>query len=67
LLNQGKKTYSKLTAMAKCGSNIVFLNDIKLNSDKQIAGVNDVEKKKFLGYSIIHNSSNNSRGTAILI
>jgi hypothetical protein len=63
-----KKTYSKLAATVKNGSDIILLSDTRLNSDRQIAGVNDIEKRlKFLGYSMIHNSHNNSRGTAILI
>ncbi len=45
-----------------------MLSDTRLNSDRQIAGLNDIEKRlKFLGYSIFHNSQINSRGTAILI
>ncbi len=44
------------------------MSDTRLNSDIQIAGVNDIEKKcRFLGYSLFHNSHTNSRGTAILI
>ncbi len=39
-----------------------------MNSDKQIAGVNNITKKlKFLGYSLYHNSSKNKRGVAILL
>jgi hypothetical protein len=54
----GKKMYSKLAAVVKNGSDIILLRDTRLNSDKQIAGVNDIEKKlKFLDYSIIHNST----------
>jgi exonuclease III len=64
----GKKTYAKLIAITKSGSDIIFLSDTRLNSNKQIAGVNDIEKRcKFLGYSLTHNSKTNSRGTAILI
>jgi exonuclease III len=64
----GRKTYSKLIAATKSGADIVFLSDTRLNSNKQVAGVNDIEKKcKFLGYSLNHNSRFNSRGTAILI
>jgi exonuclease III len=64
----GRKTYSKLIAVTKSGADIVFLSDTRLNSNKQVAGINDIEKKcKFLGYSLNHNSKFNSRGTAILI
>ncbi len=63
-----KKTYSKLAAVVKNGSDVILLSDTRLNSDRQIAGVNDIEKRlKFFGYSIFHNSQINSRGTAILI
>jgi exonuclease III len=64
----GKKTHTKLLTVTKNGSDIIFLCDTRLNSDIQVAGVNDIEKKcRFLGYSIFHNSHLNSRGTAILI
>jgi exonuclease III len=54
--------------VVKSSSDIIFLSDTRLNSHKQIAGVNDIEKKlKFLGYNIFHNSVINSRGTAILV
>ncbi len=52
-----KKTHSKLISVTRSGADIVFLSDTRLNSDKQIAGINDIEKKlKFLGYSFYHNS-----------
>jgi exonuclease III len=39
-----------------------------MNSDKQIAGVNNIIKKLgFMGYSLHHNSSKNSRGVAIIM
>jgi exonuclease III len=64
----GKKTHAKLLTVTKNGSEIIFLCDVRLNSDIQIAGVNDIEKKcRFLGYTLYHNSHLNSRGTAILI
>ncbi len=64
----GKKTHTKLLTVTKNGSEIIFLCDTRLNSDVQIAGVNDIEKKcKFLGYTMVHNSHLYSRGTAILI
>ncbi len=63
-----KKTHSKLVAVTKCGTEIILLSDTRLNSDKQIAGVNNIAKKlQFLGYSIHHNSHKNSRGVAILL
>jgi hypothetical protein len=63
-----KKTHSKLISVTRSGADIVFQSDTRLNSDKQIAGINDIEKKlKFLGYTFYHNSNSRSRGTAILI
>ncbi len=48
----GKKTHSKLVTVTRNGSDIIFLSDSRLNSDIQIAGVNDVEKKcKFLVFA----------------
>jgi hypothetical protein len=64
----GKKNHAKLLTVTKNGSEIIFLCDTRLNSNIQIAGVNDIEKKcRFLGFSLFHNSNINSRGTAILI
>jgi exonuclease III len=63
-----KKTNSKLITITKNGADIIFLCDTRLNSDKQIAGVNDIAKKlRFRGYSFSHNSRKSSRGTAVLI
>jgi exonuclease III len=64
----GRKTRAKLAAVTRSGSEIIFLSDVRLNSIKQTASVNDIEKKlKFLGYNMYHNSKHNSRGVAILI
>jgi hypothetical protein len=63
-----KKTHSKLITVTRSGADVKLLSDTRLNSDKQIAGVNDIEKKiRFMGYSFYHNSKKNSRGTAVLI
>ncbi len=62
------KTHSKIIAVTKSDSDIIFLCDTRLNSNKQIAGVNDIVKKfKFLGFTLYHNSTMDSRGVAILI
>jgi exonuclease III len=64
----GRKTYAKLAAITRSGSEVIFLSDVRLNSNKQVASVNDIEKKlKFLGYNLYHNSKHNSRGVAILV
>ncbi len=63
-----KKTHSKLISVTRSAADVVLLSDTRLNSDKQIAGINDIEKKlKFMGYSFFHNSKYRSRGTAILL
>jgi exonuclease III len=60
--------YNKMVAVTRSESDIIFLCDTRLNSNKQIAGIKDIMKKfKFLGYTLYHNSTKNSRGTAMLI
>ncbi len=62
------KTYSKLAAVVKSESDIILLCDTRLNSDVQVAALNDINVKlRFMGYSLFHNSTKNSRGTAILV
>ncbi len=56
-----KKTHAKLAAVTRCGTEIILLSDTRLDSDKQIAGVNNIVKKlQFLGYSLHHNSHKNN-------
>ncbi len=63
-----RKTYSKLASVVKSESDIILLCDTRLNSDVQIAALNDINVKlRFMGYSFFHNSTRNSRGTAILV
>jgi hypothetical protein len=63
-----KKTYNKIEAFTRGNSDIIFLCDTRLHSDKQTSALHDIEKKLFfLGYNFYHNSTSNSRGTAILI
>ncbi len=63
-----KKTYNKIAAFTRSNSDIIFLSDTRLHSTKQSAALHDIEKKiSFLGYALYHNSTSNSRGTAILI
>jgi hypothetical protein len=46
-----KKTHNKLIMVTRSGADVIFLSDTRLNSDKQIAGVNDIVKKiRFMGY-----------------
>jgi exonuclease III len=63
-----KRTHEKLISLTNCGSDIIFISDTRMNSDKQIAGVNNIVKKLgFMGYSLHHNSLKSSRGVAILV
>jgi exonuclease III len=63
-----KRTHEKLISLTNCGLDIIFISDTHMNSDKQIAGVNNIVKKLgFMGYSLHHNLSKNSRGVAILL
>jgi exonuclease III len=63
-----KRTHEKLVAITNCGTDIIFISDTRMNSVKQIAGVNNITKKlSFMGYSLHHNSLKNSRGVAILL
>jgi hypothetical protein len=63
-----KKTFSKIAAVTRGSSDIVFLCNTRLNSTKQTSALHDIEKKlKFMGYHFFHNSTSNSRGTAMLV
>jgi exonuclease III len=63
-----KKTYCKIAVVTRGGSDVVFLSDTRLNSNKQTSALHDIDKKfKFLGYNFFHNSTTNSRGTAMLV
>jgi exonuclease III len=63
-----KKTYAKTAAVVRGCSDIIFLSDTRLNSDKQSSSLHDIKKKfKFLGFNFYHNSKTSSRGTAILV
>jgi exonuclease III len=58
----------KIQAITKKDADIIFLCDIRLNSNKQKYACHDLEKKfKFKGYDFYHNSTINSRGVGILI
>ena len=61
-------TAQKILAICNLQSDFIFLSDIRLNSNKQISALHDVEKKFFLkGYTLVHNSHNSLRGVGILI
>jgi exonuclease III len=63
-----KKTSKKIFSVTREKDEIIFLSDIRLNSDKQVVATMDIEKRfGFRGYKFIHNSTTSSRGVGILI
>ena len=68
ITDTGAKTEHKILSITKCKSDIIFLSDTRLNTDKQKSAVENVTKKlDFIGYDFYHNSRDSLRGTAILI
>jgi exonuclease III len=63
-----KRTHNKLATITRNKDDIIFICDTRLNSNRNIVVVNDVEKKlRFMGYNLYHNSKTSSRGAAMLI
>jgi len=61
-------TTQKILAICNIKTDIIFLSDLRLNSNKQISAVHDLEKKFFFnGYKLHHNSRASIRGVGILI
>jgi len=61
-------TTQKILAICSLKNDFIFLSDLRLNSTKQIAAVNDLDKQFFFnGYKLLHNSNSSSRGVGILI
>jgi hypothetical protein len=61
-------TSSKILAITKRKCDIIFVCDVRLNSEKQKSAVHDIQKQFFLrGYKFFHNSRTSSRGVGILI
>jgi len=61
-------TTQKIISICSLKSDIILLSDVRLNSIKQKAAVNDIEKKFFMkGYNFLHNSTVPSRGVGMLI
>jgi hypothetical protein len=57
----------KIIAITKKGSDIIFLSDIRMNSEKNSYAIHDLEKKLFQrGYKMVYNSKKSSRGVGIL-
>ena len=58
----------KIYSIIKNKDDIIFLSDIRLNSNNQVSGLHDLEKKfGFYGYTVYHNSRKSSRGVGIVI
>jgi exonuclease III len=63
-----QENLKKILGVTRERDDIIFLSDIRLNSNKQIAATMDITKRfLFRGYSFIHNSQENSRGVGILL
>jgi len=61
-------TTQKVLAICSIKTDFIFLSDMRLNSTKQVAAINDLEKKFFFnGYKLLYNSRDSSRGVGILI
>jgi exonuclease III len=61
-------TLQKILAICNLKTDFIFLSDLRLNSVKQIASLNDLKKRFFFnGYKLLHNSSLPSRGVGILV
>jgi hypothetical protein len=61
-------TDQKLLAITKNGTDVIFLCDLRIQSNKQIVACQEITKRLYLmGYKFIHNSPTSSRGVGILI
>jgi exonuclease III len=62
------KTMKKILALVKHGEDVIFLSDIRLNSNGNQHAAHDVEKKFFAkNYRFFHNSKTSSRGVGLAI
>jgi hypothetical protein len=56
-----KKIYT-IVGITRENDGIIFLSDIRLNSNKQVAATLDITKRlHFRGYNFFHNARENSR------
>jgi hypothetical protein len=63
-----KRTSKKILSVTREKDDVIFLSDMRLNSNKQISAVNDITKRfAFRGYDMFINSKISSRGVGILI
>jgi hypothetical protein len=61
-------TDQKILAVVGLGSDIIFLSDTRLNSNKQCVPCKEIVKRFYLlGYKFIHNSPLSNRGVGILL
>jgi len=61
-------TTQKIMAISNLKSDFIYLSDVRLNSNKQVSAVHDLEKQFFLnGYKLFHNSTTSLRGVGILV
>jgi hypothetical protein len=61
-------TDQKILAVVRLGSDIIFLSDTRLNSNKQCVPCKEIVKRFYLlGYKFIHNSPLSNRGVGILL
>jgi len=61
-------TTQKILALVSQNTDFIFISDARLNTLKQIAAINDLEKSFFFnGYKFLHNSQSSIRGVGILI
>jgi hypothetical protein len=68
IATKNKKTSLKINAILKKKCDVVFLSDVRLNSNIQKHAVFDIEKRfSMAGYDFYHNSTFSSRGVGILI
>jgi exonuclease III len=57
-----------LLALTKVGADVIFMSDIRLNAQIQIAAVNSINKTlEFSGYKFYHNSPFANRGVSIAL
>ena len=62
---------SKVYGVAKLKSDVIFMSDIRLCNRNKVSGLNDLSNifltNPYYSYSFMHNSTQNKRGTGILI
>jgi hypothetical protein len=63
----GRIQMKKIVALLQGGADIIFLSDVRLNTNHNKSGIHNLEKQFFnKGYTLKYNSKKNSRGVGIL-